>query len=121
MNAGASINAAAKINVLVARDACLRFSEDCAMTCPFDACIGDATAQPTRPTLRSSVERAAPMGLSSLASFHVSAMELFARLSVGAVRALPVQTSGMPMRDSKSDQPPVIRHGEVVGFTLVAL
>jgi predicted PurR-regulated permease PerM len=37
------------------------------------------------------------------------------------LRALPAETSGTPMPDSKADQPPVIRRAEVVAFALVAL
>ena len=37
------------------------------------------------------------------------------------LRALPVETSGTPVPDSKADQPPVIRRAEVVAFALVAL
>jgi hypothetical protein len=57
------------------------------MTCPFDACIGDATAQPTRPILRGSVDKAASIGVSSLGFFHVSAMELFSWRPVSAAKA----------------------------------
>jgi predicted PurR-regulated permease PerM len=38
-----------------------------------------------------------------------------------ALRALPAETSGTPIPDSKADQPPVIRRTEVVAFALVAL
>jgi predicted PurR-regulated permease PerM len=37
------------------------------------------------------------------------------------LRALPVEPSGTPVPDSKTDQPPVIRRAEVVAFALVAL
>jgi predicted PurR-regulated permease PerM len=37
------------------------------------------------------------------------------------LRALPAETSGTPVPDSKADQPPVIRRAEVVAFALVAL
>ncbi|HXO67675.1 MAG TPA: AI-2E family transporter [Bradyrhizobium sp.] len=37
------------------------------------------------------------------------------------MRALPAETSGTPVPDSKAEQPPVIRRAEVVAFTLVAL
>jgi predicted PurR-regulated permease PerM len=37
------------------------------------------------------------------------------------LRALPVETPGTPIPDSKADQPPVIRRAEVVAFALVAL
>jgi predicted PurR-regulated permease PerM len=37
------------------------------------------------------------------------------------LRALPVETSGTPVPDSKAEQPPVIRRAEVVAFALVAL
>jgi len=37
------------------------------------------------------------------------------------LRALPAETSGTPVPDSKAEQPPVIRRAEVVAFTLVAL
>jgi predicted PurR-regulated permease PerM len=37
------------------------------------------------------------------------------------LRALPVETSGTPVPDSKVDQPPVIRRAEVVASALVAL
>jgi predicted PurR-regulated permease PerM len=37
------------------------------------------------------------------------------------LRALPVESSGTPLPDSKTDQPPVIRRAEVVAFALVAL
>jgi len=37
------------------------------------------------------------------------------------LRALPAETSGTPVPDSKTDQPPVIRRAEVVAFALVAL
>jgi predicted PurR-regulated permease PerM len=37
------------------------------------------------------------------------------------LRALPAGTSGTPVPDSKTDQPPVIRRAEVVAFALVAL
>jgi predicted PurR-regulated permease PerM len=37
------------------------------------------------------------------------------------LRALPAETSGTPVPDSKVDQPPVIRRAEVVAFALVAL
>jgi predicted PurR-regulated permease PerM len=38
-----------------------------------------------------------------------------------ALRALPAETPGTPIPDSKADQPPVIRRAEVVAFALVAL
>jgi predicted PurR-regulated permease PerM len=38
-----------------------------------------------------------------------------------SLRALPVESSGTPVPDSKADQPPVIRRAEVVAFALVAL
>jgi predicted PurR-regulated permease PerM len=37
------------------------------------------------------------------------------------LRALPAETSGTPVPDSKAEQPPVIRRAEVVAFALVAL
>jgi predicted PurR-regulated permease PerM len=37
------------------------------------------------------------------------------------MRVLPVQASGTPLSDSKSELPPVIRRAEVVAFALVAL
>ncbi len=37
------------------------------------------------------------------------------------MRALPAETSGTPVPDSKAEQPPVIRRAEVVAFALVAL
>jgi predicted PurR-regulated permease PerM len=37
------------------------------------------------------------------------------------LRALPAETSGTPLPESKADQPPVIRRAEVVAFALVAL
>ena len=37
------------------------------------------------------------------------------------LRAIPAETSGTPVPDSKADQPPVIRRAEVVAFALVAL
>src|ERR1700729_1118757 len=37
------------------------------------------------------------------------------------MRVLPVQASGTPLPDSKSELPPVIRRAEVVAFALVAL
>jgi predicted PurR-regulated permease PerM len=37
------------------------------------------------------------------------------------LRALPVETKGTPLPDSKAEQPPVIRRAEVVAFALVAL
>jgi predicted PurR-regulated permease PerM len=37
------------------------------------------------------------------------------------LRALPAETSGTPVPESKVDQPPVIRRAEVVAFALVAL
>jgi predicted PurR-regulated permease PerM len=37
------------------------------------------------------------------------------------LRALPTETSGTPVPDSKAEQPPVIRRAEVVAFALVAL
>jgi predicted PurR-regulated permease PerM len=37
------------------------------------------------------------------------------------LRALPAETSGTPVPDSRADQPPVIRRAEVVAFALVAL
>jgi predicted PurR-regulated permease PerM len=37
------------------------------------------------------------------------------------LRALPADTAGTPLSDSKTDQPPVIRRAEVVAFALVAL
>src|SRR3954447_19814530 len=40
-------------------------------------CIGDATAQPTRPGLRSSCQRAAEIAVSTRAPFHVRATEPF--------------------------------------------
>jgi predicted PurR-regulated permease PerM len=45
------------------------------------------------------------------------------RRSSGAspLRALPAETSGTPVPDSKAEQPPVIRRAEVVAFALVAL
>jgi predicted PurR-regulated permease PerM len=38
-----------------------------------------------------------------------------------ALRALPVETAGTPVPESKAEQPPVIRRAEVVAFALVAL
>jgi predicted PurR-regulated permease PerM len=38
-----------------------------------------------------------------------------------SLRALPAETAGTPLPDSKADQPPVIRRAEVVAFALVAL
>jgi predicted PurR-regulated permease PerM len=37
------------------------------------------------------------------------------------LRALPVETAGTPVPESKAEQPPVIRRAEVVAFALVAL
>jgi predicted PurR-regulated permease PerM len=37
------------------------------------------------------------------------------------LRALPAETSGTPVPESKAEQPPVIRRAEVVAFALVAL
>jgi predicted PurR-regulated permease PerM len=37
------------------------------------------------------------------------------------LRALPAETSGTPVPDSKAEQPPVIRRAEVVAFALVSL
>jgi predicted PurR-regulated permease PerM len=37
------------------------------------------------------------------------------------LRALPAETSGTPLPDSKAEQPPVIRRAEVVAFALMAL
>ena len=39
----------------------------------------------------------------------------------GTLRALPVESSGTPVPDSKIEQPPIIRRAEVVAFALVAL
>lgn len=39
----------------------------------------------------------------------------------GALRALPAETTGKPLPDSKTEQPPVIRRAEVVAFALVSL
>ena len=50
-------------------------------------CIGDATAQITRPTLRSSVDEAASISLSTPVFLHVRAMELLQRDVVRAAEA----------------------------------
>src|SRR5476649_2879351 len=56
-------------------------------------CIGDATAQSTRPTLRSSVGAPALIVLSTLAFIHVRAMELFVR---GLVKAAEARFTAIP-------------------------
>jgi predicted PurR-regulated permease PerM len=40
---------------------------------------------------------------------------------VNQLRSLPVQTTGTPLPDSRSEQPPVIRRAEVVAFALISL
>jgi hypothetical protein len=50
-------------------------------------CIGDATAQQTRPGLSCSLDKVASISLSTLLTFHVIAMELLGGDPVGAPKA----------------------------------
>jgi hypothetical protein len=40
---------------------------------------------------------------------------------VKQLRVLPAETTGTPLPDSQSEQPPVIRRAEVVAFALMSL